>query len=148
MDPWNIYAHPHDWVQTNQSGSTLFLMDPDKTQPYLHRAESRFRRDKHRDDSRNLTQARDWPGPAHTRSTTRTIHGRFRETLQSIVVKTHPKVRSGLAHGTTHFLQGVPQCPTGVKNIENVEVICGLGVPNHRFRSSAQAPTSIPVIYI
>jgi hypothetical protein len=54
----------------------------------------------------------------------------------------------GRAHGMTHLLYGVPQCPTGVKNIENLEGFQGLEASNHRSRSSRRPPTSLSVIYM
>ena len=59
LGPFSAY----DWVQ---SGSTALFMNPDKTEAFFHRAESRWRREKHRNDAENLTQARGHSGPAKT----------------------------------------------------------------------------------
>ena len=63
-------------------------MDPDRTEQYLPRAELSSRREKHPDDTKNFTQARERVRPAHIQSRTQTDYGGLQESLESTIVKT------------------------------------------------------------
>ena len=73
-----VYDHVH-------SGSTHFFMDPDRTDQYLPRAELSSRREKHREDANNFTQARGYLRAAHIQSRAQTDYGGLQESLESLV---------------------------------------------------------------
>ena len=66
-------------------------MNPDKTEANLHRAESSSRREKHRDDPKNFTQARGRLGAAHIRRRVQTDHRSQRTIILKLAESQVPK---------------------------------------------------------
>ena len=65
--------------------------DPDRTEQYLPRAELSYRREKHREDTKNFTQARGCLCRAHIQSRTQTNYRGLQESPESIVIRTLAK---------------------------------------------------------